>query len=95
MSTLVAAVSAIVYVVAALGYARVALSEAGPIRRLAFMASMLILIGIVFSTVDEHDWIAGAFSAYVMATVYGWRASAKDAVARGKKATGFARALMR
>lgn len=92
---IVAAIAALVYVVAALGYARVALSDAGPIRRIAFMGSMLILIGIVFSTVDEHKWIAGAFASYVVATIYGWRSSAKDAVARGKQATGFARALMR
>lgn len=92
---IVSAIAALVYVVGALAYARVALSEAGPLRRLSFISSLLIVICIVFSTVDEHAWIAWAFAAYVALVLYGWRASAGEAVARGKRATGFARALMR
>lgn len=98
MSELLTAIfvlSVAAYVIGALIYARVQLQTAPPLRRLAFIGTLFIIIAIVVSVVHDHPWIRVAFPIYVGFTVYGWISSAHEATRRGARSTGIARALIR
>lgn len=88
-------VSIAAYVVGALFYARVQLATAPPLRRLAFIGTLFIIIAIAVSVADDHAWVKTAFTIYVALTVYGWFSSAHEASRRGVMSTGIARALIK
>lgn len=89
------AFSLFVYVFGAVLYSRAALAESSPLRRLAFVGSMFIVIAIAASVVRDHRWVEVAFPIYVGCTIYGWMASSRDANRRGVRPTGIARAILK